>query len=179
MKLRKICPPLVEVPMNIKIRVALAFVLPFTFMLVLTGIAHAQLPSGVATKAWVLPVILVFFGTFMSAFSRKEDGNREAMLQILTGISWLFLTLQIDTLQKSWSAIPNLPWLWVGFSFLSLKMGRCFLIVKQNPYIGIRLPSTMKSAIVWNKVHQRAGWFLLYSGWISLGLVAVIHALRD
>jgi uncharacterized membrane protein len=82
-----------------------------------------------------------------------------------------FLVVHNSLLLNSQDAMPHMiPFL---FSGLLLILGIAIKGIEPNPFIGIRVPWTMKSPMVWRITHDRASKLWICSGVISIILCFV------
>jgi hypothetical protein len=84
---------------------------------------------------------------------------------VAVAISTFFLVLHYLLISQKHHAIPGLiP------SFLAallVVLGYAIKGIEPNPFIGIRVPWTMKSPMVWRKTHERASKLWMIGGLIG------------
>ncbi|HMP01770.1 MAG TPA: SdpI family protein [Gemmatales bacterium] len=62
-------------------------------------------------------------------------------------------------------------WLFGGMHAFFILLGNVLGKVPRNFWMGIRVPWTLTSSVVWNKTHRLAGWMWVASGLLGLGLI--------
>lgn len=91
-----------------------------------------------------------------------------AMLLVVVLFSYLHFVLLISYSRPD---IRLLPWMLAGlFGFLTL-IGNVLGQVPRNFWLGIRVPWTLASAVVWTKTHRLAAWL-----WVAAGLLGLLLA---
>lgn len=127
-------------------------------------------PDGWGPKyiLWLLPAIgIPLILLVMSTITRQLPGEGDQPKQHRIGLITLaFISLLICYIiygaeAGSYTGLGGLSIL-LGLFFAAL--GNYFPVLKQNPFVGIRLPPTMKSKVKWRKTHRFAGPLFLAGG---------------
>ncbi|QQR92618.1 MAG: DUF1648 domain-containing protein [Candidatus Iainarchaeum archaeon] len=122
------------------------------------GFANKE--AGVA----ILPLITFFVGIILF-FIPKLDGmqqimrsfQREYELFALTFLLFLGYLFMLTTLWNLGYRFEFVAALVPGIAVLFFVMSHLLEKSKPNPFVGIRIPSTMKNPKIWKQVHVRAG----------------------
>jgi len=134
---------------------------------------------GSRATLWMIPILLplLTYLTFLFAPLMDKKGHLDKMganynrlkfsVVLFTAVlaSYILFAAREQTILLP-SMIPGL----IGLLFAVL--GNYFPVLKQNIYIGIKTPWTLKSEMVWDKTHRMAGRY-----WFFGGLIIVISSL--
>ncbi len=165
---------------NTRLIFSLVFVfLPFLYLASIYGSLPEQIPIHFDWKGqpdgwgpkyllWLLPTVMVpLVMLIMSAIQQKiargEAPEKSRAIGTLTLVFVSLITCYIIRGAEVGS--------YAGLGGLSILMGLFFgalgnylPVLKKNPYIGIRVPPTMKSDTKWVKTHRFAGPLFLLGG---------------
>jgi uncharacterized membrane protein len=134
---------------------------------------------GSRATLWMIPILLplLTYLTFLLAplMDKKRQLNKmggnynrlkfSVVLFTTVLASYILFAAREQTILVP-SMIPGL----IGLLFAVL--GNYFPVLKQNIYIGIKTPWTLKSEIVWDKTHRMAGRY-----WFFGGILIVVSSL--
>lgn len=91
---------------------------------------------------------------------------------IQTGIIGFFSYLNVITLYVSLNPGTDiLPLLFIGIGSLFVLIGNYLSKIRQNYFIGIKVPWTLSSEENWNKTHRFASW-----SFVIMGIVTIAEA---
>lgn len=130
-------------------------------------------PKG--TAVWMMPIltILLFAGFFI--FPRLDPNKDKYKLfdtewQIIrTGFVAFFAYMQFITIRASLLPGVNImPLMFIGLGALFIMLGNYLSKIRQNYFIGIKVPWTLASEDNWNKTHRYASWTFVMAGLITL-----------
>jgi uncharacterized membrane protein len=94
---------------------------------------------------------------------RKEWNIIQGLLMVF------FLYLQILMFQVAVAPATNfLQWFFVGLGLFFMSMGNYLSKVRQNHFLGIKLPWTLESEDNWNKTHRLAAWLFVAAGFVTI-----------
>lgn len=154
---------------------------------VLVPLLPAQIPmhwniNGVVDRymakeyaVWILPgicLILLILFKVLPYFDPKKDKyhlfKREWEI-LQTGFVLFFTYLQFVTLYIAMNpGVPMVPLMFMGMGSLFILIGNYLSKIRQNYFIGIKLPWTLASEDNWNKTHRFASWCFVLIGIIML-----------
>lgn len=134
---------------------------------------------GSKAMLWVIPIMLplLTYATFhlVSRFGRngqldkmgfKYERLKFLMLLLMSALASYILFAVKEQTTALPAVIPGL----IGLLFA--VFGNYFPVLKQNSYIGVKTPWTLKSEVVWNKTHKMAGQY-----WFAGGLIVFVSSL--
>jgi uncharacterized membrane protein len=124
---------------------------------------------------WFFPIIAGVMW-LMFQFLPKFDPKREkyALFQpewnmIQTGLISFFAYLQLITFYISLNPSKEMmPLMFIGLGALFILLGNYLSKIRQNYFIGVRLPWTLASEENWNKTHRYASWCFVIAGILTL-----------
>ncbi len=127
------------------------------------------------TGVWIMPVlVLVLFILFhfIPSFDPKREKYRLFQREwdiIQTGLIIFFAYMQCIILYASvYPELQIMPVMFTGFGALFILLGRTMSKIKQNYFIGIRVPWTLSSEDNWNKTHNFAAKCFTVAGIVVL-----------
>lgn len=128
---------------------------------------------------WMVPIMLplLTYAIFLLVAQFDSNGQLSKMGFKYQRLKFLLVLLMsalasyiLFATREQTMALPSvLPGL-IGLLFAVL--GNYFPVLKQNRYIGVKTPWTLKSELVWNKTHQMAGKY-----WFAGGLTIFVCSL--
>lgn len=128
-----------------------------------------------AQAVWMMPVItlLLFAGFFLvPKLDPKKDKYRlfAGEWQIIrTAFVGFFTYMQFVTIRASLFPGTNImPLMFVGLGALFILLGNYLSKIRQNYFLGIKVPWTLSSEDNWNKTHRYASWTFVMAGVITL-----------
>ena len=157
-----------------------------------TAYFYSQLPQTIAThwnmwgqvdhygnKSTLL--FLLAFITFMAVLFRflplpikKGDASPLAeetwnTLQciLLSFFGYIYLVFLYISLHPHYQSYFGYLFIY-GFSVFFIFIGNYFGKLKQNHFVGIRVPPVFRSEAIWNKTHRVAGWLYVIAGFIMI-----------
>ncbi len=164
--------------------------IPFIYLIVIWNALPENVPVhwnlegeidryGSRATLWMIPILLplLTYLTFLFAPLMDKKGHLGKMganynrlkfsVVLFTAVlaSYILFAAREQTMSLP-SMIPGL----IGLLFAVL--GNYFPVLKQNIYIGIKTPWTLKSEMVWDKTHRLAGRY-----WFFGGLIIVVSSL--
>lgn len=140
------------------------------------GEIDGRMPKAMA--AWLMPVMaLIMFGLF--SWLPKLDPKKEKYRLftheweiIQTGILGFFAYLHTVIIYVTLHPEQTLmPLMFVGLGALFIIIGNYLSKVRQNYFIGIKVPWTLNDEENWNKTHRFASWWF-----VGAGIATVIEA---
>jgi len=122
-----------------------------------------------------IPIFMVFLGFvfgLIGVVSGKRLGqNATRGINIIAGFMVaMFLVIHQTILSGNYSSVPKT--VTVFLSILLVVLGFAMKGVEPNPFIGIRVPWTMNSPMVWRKTHESASKL-----WVRGGIFGLICSL--
>ncbi len=128
-----------------------------------------------STAVWFIPVlasILLVIFHFLPRLDPKQANYRyfqPAWQAIQTGLLIFFAYLQFITFYAAlFPHINILPLMFIGTGGLFLLLGRSLGQVRQNYFVGIKLPWTLSSVDNWDRTHRLAGRVFTLVGILTL-----------
>lgn len=124
---------------------------------------------------WVFPLLVAVMYTMfqlLPKFDPKKD--KYALFQpewaiMQTGLIGFFAYIQLITFYIALHPeVAMLPLMFIGLGSLFILMGNYMSKIRQNYFIGIRLPWTLASEENWNKTHRFASWCFVMAGIVTL-----------
>lgn len=124
---------------------------------------------------WFIPVLAtVIWGLFQVL--PKLDPNKHKYVQfekewriIQTGMLLFFTYLHFVIFYLAINpGVKMMPLMFIGFGSLLILLGNYMSKIRQNYFIGIKLPWTLASEENWNKTHRFASWCYVIAGIITL-----------
>jgi uncharacterized membrane protein len=125
-----------------------------------------------------VPVFMVFLGAvfgLIGMISGKRLGQYASRgINVIAGfIVVMLLVIHQTILAGNYSSVPKT--VTVFLSILLVVLGFAMNGVEPNPFIGIRVPWTMNSPMVWRKTHERASKLWIRGG--IFGLISCVAGL--
>jgi len=122
-----------------------------------------------------IPIFMVFLGFvfgLIGVVSGKRLGqNATRGINIIAGFMVaMFLVIHQTILSGNYSSVPKT--VTVFLSILLIVLGFAMNRIEPNPFIGIRVPWTMNSPMVWRQTHERASKL-----WVRGGIFGLICSL--
>ncbi|MCJ7826280.1 SdpI family protein, partial [Patescibacteria group bacterium] len=124
---------------------------------------------------WFIPILtLLMFVSFQifPHFDPKKDKYKlfkqewKIMQAGLVGfMAYLQFTILYITLHPS---VPMMPMMFIGLGALFILMGNYMSKIRQNYFIGMKLPWTLANEDNWNKTHRFASWCFVGAGILTL-----------
>lgn len=124
---------------------------------------------------WFWPLLIAalwILFQLLPKFDPKKD--KYALFQpeweiMQTGLIGFFAYLQLITFYIALHpAVSLLPLMFIGLGALFILMGNYMSKIRQNYFIGIRLPWTLADEENWNKTHRYASWCFVMAGILTL-----------
>lgn len=137
------------------------------------GQIDSYMPKGVAI--WMMPAIalLSFLGFyFLPMIDPKKEKyklfkNEWAIIK--TALIGFFAYMQFLTFYIAINPGTNMmPLMFMGLGVLFILLGNYLSKIRQNYFIGFKLPWTLASEDNWNKTHRFASWCYVIAGIITL-----------
>jgi uncharacterized membrane protein len=135
--------------------------------------------------AWGSPAFALWFGPFnvvlmlvlTVAIPWLPRGRNVARFSRTYGkamliVSGLMTFLHFAILHATWRGGDLPSTFLVGLFLFFAALGNLLGKVRQNPYLGVRTPWTLKSERVWEATHRRAAWIFVVGGLVGAALVA-------
>jgi uncharacterized membrane protein len=124
---------------------------------------------------WFLPLLTVLmFICFriLPVFDPKKEKyklfHREWEI-MQTGFLLFFSYIQFMVVYLSLRPeVPMMPLMFIGLGALYILIGNYMSKIRQNYFIGIRVPWTLASEDNWNKTHRFASWCYVIAGLVTL-----------
>ncbi len=141
-------------------------------------------PDGWMPRPWgplLLPLTSVVVHVFVMVWfhfdrkmARADAGTREHVGRVLrrcmTAVALLLGVMSVTMVWASWGSLrPMVLATCYGVPLLFVVLGNAFGKLRPNYTIGIRVPWTLESPVVWMKTHRLGGRLMVALG---LGLVA-------
>jgi uncharacterized membrane protein len=127
------------------------------------------------TGVWLLPIMtLIMVGLFQTLprLDPKQENYRYfkgpwVMMQvgIVTFMGYVHGVILYSGLTN---AIPITKLIFMGVGGLFMWLGLCLPQIKQNYFIGYKLPWTLTSEDNWNKTHRYASFWMVGAGIVTL-----------
>jgi uncharacterized membrane protein len=124
---------------------------------------------------WMFPVLAIgMFALFEIApsFDPKKEKYKLFAHEwdiMKTGILGFFAYIHFVTLYVSLHQNTNImPLMFMGFGSLFILMGNYMSKIRQNYFIGIKVPWTLADEDNWNKTHRFASWCFVGAGILTL-----------
>lgn len=124
---------------------------------------------------WFWPVLIGVMWLSFQLFPHFDPHKKKYALfarewQIMqTGLISFFVYLQLITFYVALHpAVSLLPLLFIGLGSLFILLGNYLSKIRQNYFIGIRVPWTLSSEDNWNKTHRYASWCFVLVGVATL-----------
>jgi len=137
------------------------------------GEVDNYMPKNIAV--WILPVLnAVMFAAFqiVPSFDPKKEKYRlfkkewEIIQTVMIGF---FAYLQFIIFYLSLNPeVPMMPFMFIGIGSLFILLGNYLSKIRQNYFLGIKLPWTLASEDNWNKTHRFASWCFVIAGIVTL-----------
>jgi len=135
--------------------------------------------SGRQFGAWMMPgLILLMWGMFqvLPKFDPKKENYRKFELEwqaIQTAILVLFGYLQTVILYAAMKPGASvMPLISAGLGWLFIILGAIMPGIKQNYFVGIKIPWTLANKTNWEKTHKFSRWCFWLVGAVFLGQAA-------
>lgn len=111
-------------------------------------------------------ILLAFFFPTLSPRYRKDPERFRKILPAFIGILVFFFTIiHIYTLLIARGILPVAShFILITIGLLFICLGNLLPKLPSNFYMGVRLPWTLSSEIVWRKTHRIAGWSFSLGG---------------
>lgn len=138
---------------------------------------HGQIDSYAPKQSavWLLPVMgLVMFAAFeilpsldpkkekYKLFKREWEIMKTAILVFFTYIHFIVLYIAMRP------STEMMPLMFLGLGALFILMGNYMSKIRQNHFVGIRVPWTLADEENWNKTHRFASWCFVSAGILTL-----------
>lgn len=131
--------------------------------------------SSKSIGAWLLPILtvvmLILFRVVPSFDPKKEKYRlfKKEWEIIQAGFVGFFAYLQFVILYISLNpGINMLPLMFIGIGSLFVLLGNYLSKIRQNYFIGIKVPWTLNSEDNWNKTHRFASWCFVVAGIVTI-----------
>ncbi|MCL4367409.1 SdpI family protein [Patescibacteria group bacterium] len=139
----------------------------------INGQADGFLPKTYAV--WLLPgLALLVFGLFkiLPSLDPKRDKyaffKREWQIMQIAIIAF-FAYMEFVTFYLALNPTMQIQhFIFIGLGLLFILIGNFLAKVRQNYFIGVKLPWTLASEDNWNKTHRFAGWCFVVAGIITV-----------
>ena len=124
---------------------------------------------------WFFPLIVGAMW-LMFQFLPKFDPKREKYVlfqpewnMMQAALIGFFAYLQLITFYIALNpSVEMLPLMFIGLGALFILIGNYMSKIRQNYFIGVRLPWTLASEENWNKTHRYASWCFVIAGILTL-----------
>ncbi|MCJ7740284.1 SdpI family protein, partial [Candidatus Microgenomates bacterium] len=137
------------------------------------GEVDNYMPKNIAV--WILPVLTaVMFAAFqiVPSFDPKKGKYRlfkkewEIIQTVMIGF---FAYLQFIIFYLSLNPeVPMMPFMFIGIGSLFILFGNYLSKIRQNYFLGIKVPWTLASEDNWNRTHRFASWCFVIAGIVTL-----------
>jgi uncharacterized membrane protein len=124
---------------------------------------------------WFIPFMsIIMFILFQVLPSVDPKKNKYSLFKreweiIQTGLIGFFTYLQFVILYISLNpAVQLLPLMFIGLGSLFVLMGNYLSKIRQNYFLGIKVPWTLASEDNWNKTHRFASWCFVIIGIVTI-----------
>lgn len=124
---------------------------------------------------WFIPgMTLVMFVLFQILPTLDPNKNKYKLFKreweiIQTGFMGFFTYLQFIILYSSLNPNVNMmPLMFIGLGALFILLGNYLSKIRQNFFLGIKVPWTLASEDNWNQTHRFASWCFVIVGIITL-----------
>jgi uncharacterized membrane protein len=137
--------------------------------------AYSSRDYGVFNIPLMMLATLLLFEVLPKFDPKKENYKifKKEWLIIKMGILMLFAYLQAIILYLSMHPEKDVrSLLFLGLGFLFMLIGNYLSKIRQNYFIGIKLPWTLANEDNWNKTHRLAAW-----AFVLAGLVFILEAI--
>jgi uncharacterized membrane protein len=138
-----------------------------------TGQPDSFYPKNIGV--WMLPllmIVMILLFHFLPSFDPNKKKYRLFKQEwdiIQTGLIGFFAYLQGITLYISLNpGTAMMPLMFLGLGTLFILLGNYLSKIRQNWFIGIKLPWTLASEDNWNKTHRYASWCFVIAGIVTL-----------
>lgn len=160
-------------------------------MILVSVILYPQLPAMIPTHwnimgqidgympkpigVWLMPVLcIVMYVSFRivprfdpkknkyKLFAREWEIMQVGLVGFFTYIHFVILYLTLHP------AVSMMPLMFIGFGALFLLIGNYLSKIRQNYFIGIKIPWTLADEDNWNKTHRFASWCFVAAGIATL-----------
>lgn len=119
--------------------------------------------------SFLLPLITYLSILFMPKRAVEKMGKKYFQLKlVLVFLMSVIAVLILHSAKSQALNTPNSIFILIGLVFVVL--GNYSQVIRKNYFIGIRLPWTLKSEVVWRKTHQIGGQMLILGGFGVIGL---------
>lgn len=138
--------------------------------------SYANRDYGIFYLPLMMMAMLVLFELSPKLDPKKENYKifKKEWLIIKTGILILFAYLQGIIIYLSLNPEKDIrPLMFVGLGSLFVLIGNYLSKIRQNYFVGVKLPWTLADEDNWNKSHRLASWTFVLAGLMIL-LEAVI-----
>lgn len=139
-----------------------------------------NIADGFMPREWAIPIIpIIFFVTYLIVyvFVMMDPLKNETNVKILEVTFGLLIAMNyfVTWTVYAYNLGHNLEiskWVMIFMAFIFFVIGVVFPKIKRNYTMGIRLPWTIHSEIVWKKTHKLAGKL-----WMLCGLLILLVGL--
>jgi uncharacterized membrane protein len=114
---------------------------------------------------WLLLLYIPFIDPRKEKYAQFENAFRTMRLVFIGLFAYLYGVMIANSLGASIPVEKAIPG---GISVLFIFLGNLMGKIRQNYFIGIRLPWTLANQDVWNKTHRFAGKLLVGAGFLGL-----------
>lgn len=123
----------------------------------------------------LLPGLMYIIFSVIPRFDKKgaltKMGNKYHTIKFIFVLLMTILTMAILYAARHYTLLnPN--YMTIGLGFVFTILGNFFQVMRQNKWLGIRTPWTLKNEEVWKQTHKSAGLL-----WFWGGLAVVISGL--
>ena len=126
---------------------------------------------------WLWPTLMMMFGLGLSAVVNKrldpgaaDDKSRLMLLFTIALLAALSCAITYQSTVATPVGMETILGVILGVFFIAL--GNYLPILKRNRWVGIRIPSTLKSERKWRLTHRVGGY-----GFVACGVLLIIAAL--
>lgn len=127
------------------------------------------------TAIWLMPgiILLMFLGfRFMPLLDPNKNKYRlfQTEWQIIqSALIGFFSYMHFITISASLNPALNImPYMFMGMGSLFILLGNYLSKIRQNYFLGIRVPWTLSNEDNWNKTHRYASWTFVLAGIVTL-----------
>lgn len=110
-------------------------------------------------------LLAIFFPTLSPRYQKDPQRFQAILPPFISILVFFFAIIHIYTLLLAKGSLPmrgNFILAAIGMMFICL--GNLLPKIPANFYLGVRLPWTLSSDIVWRKTHRVAGWSFFFGG---------------
>lgn len=124
----------------------------------------------------LLPMLIVIISILLSK-SAKQVNNQKQLNVLLLVITVFFTIISVFFIKQSTNnELQMIKVLTALFSLLFIILGNMMNKLHINRNFGIRLPATLKSEKVWNRIHYLGGYCFVLLGLLTLLTTIIISS---